>query len=146
MVCSLIGKTTVCGTVDIGSNPIKPITINVYVMESRYHMFVTFVLDEMHDQRWWEEQSDLIIKSFIQDFGVENYIAFLRKIEGLDFSYYSFHIGIDKFIEDIDKLNSIWFKDAFIDYSSNKLLTLDQENAKIEFLKLGAIKIWSNNT
>jgi len=108
-------------------------------------MFVTFIIDEMHDQCWWEQQADLIIQSFIKDFGVKNYIGFLRKIDGINLSYYSFHLGIDKFIEDVDKLNSIWFKDAFIDYSSSKILTLEQENAKLEFFKVGAVKIWSNN-
>lgn len=113
-------------------------------MEVQYLMFITFIIDEMHDQHWWELECDIIIKSLIKEFEINNYIGFLRKIEGIDFYYYSFHIGIDKFIIDTDKLHSIWFKDAFIDYSINPLLNKKQQELKLEFLNKGAVKIWYN--
>jgi hypothetical protein len=43
----------------------------------------------------------------VKDFNVVNYIGFLRKIDSLNYSYFSFSIGIDKFILDKDKLNSL---------------------------------------
>lgn len=98
----------------------------------------------MHDQHWWELQCDIIIKSLVKDFNVTNYIGFLRKIDGLNFSYFSFHIGINKFILDKEKLNSIWFKDAFIDYSTHPISNLEQQKLKLEYLNKGAVKIWCN--
>jgi hypothetical protein len=80
----------------------------------------------------------------IKEFGVNNYIGFLRKIDGLNFSYFSLHIGIDKFIVENDKLNSIWLKNALIDYSINPISSYEQQKLKLDFLKNGAIKIWSN--
>jgi hypothetical protein len=115
-------------------------------MKVQYLMFITFIIDETHDQHWWELQCESLIQSLIKEFNVNNYIGFLRKIDCLDFTYFSFHIGIDKFIDDIDKLNSIWFKDGYIDYSANSILTFKQQKLKLESLKNNAVKVWTNNS
>jgi len=110
----------------------------------KYQMFITFIIDEMHDQLWWEQQCLIILESFVNKFNVKDYVGFLRKIEGLNFSYFSFHVGIDIYIIDEEKLNAIWLKNAFLEYSKKPILDVEQEKIKLEFLKKGAVKIWIN--
>jgi hypothetical protein len=106
-------------------------------------MFITFIIDEKHDQLWWEQECIVLLKSFVNKFDVKDYIGFLRKIDGINnFSYFSFHLGIDKYISDEKEFSSIWYKNAFLDYSKIPVFDVEQEKVKLDFLKKGAVKIW----